>query len=43
MKKHTFFRHVLVISAALAAPLGPARALVGAVPDRRFADRVVMF
>jgi secreted trypsin-like serine protease len=31
-----------VISAAVAAPLAPAGALVGAVPDGRFADRVVM-
>jgi hypothetical protein len=31
-----------VVLAALAAPLAPARALVGAAPDRRFADRVAM-
>jgi Trypsin len=32
----------LAIVAALAAPLAPARALVGAAPDSRFADRVAM-
>src|SRR5271169_1869198 len=32
----------LAILAALAAPLAPARALVGAAPDGRFADRVAM-
>src|ERR1700728_3616043 len=32
----------LTIVAALAAPLAPARALVGAAPDSRFADRVAM-
>jgi hypothetical protein len=42
MNKHTFFRHAFVISAALAVPLAPARALVGASPDGRFADRVAM-
>src|SRR5271166_4362510 len=30
------------VLAALAAPLAPARALVGAKPDGRFADRVAM-
>jgi Trypsin len=33
---------LLAILAALAAPLAPARALVGAAPDGRFADRVAM-
>jgi len=33
---------LLAILAALAAPLTSARALVGAVPDGRFADRVAM-
>ena len=33
---------LLAIVAALAAPLAPARALVGAAPDGRFADRVAM-
>jgi Trypsin len=33
---------LLAILAALAAPLVPARALVGAAPDGRFADRVAM-
>jgi Trypsin len=33
---------LLVIAAALAEPPGPARALVGANPDGRFADRVAM-
>ncbi|HEY3623686.1 MAG TPA: trypsin-like serine protease [Roseiarcus sp.] len=32
----------LAFVAALAAPLAPARALVGAAPDSRFADRVAM-
>jgi hypothetical protein len=32
----------LAVLAALAAPLAPARALVGAAPDGRFADRVAM-
>src|SRR5271163_4069641 len=32
----------LALVASLAAPLGPARALVGAAPDSRFADRVAM-
>ena len=32
----------LAFVAALAAPLAPARALVGAEPDSRFADRVAM-
>jgi hypothetical protein len=32
----------LAFVAALAAPLAPARALIGAEPDRRFADRVAM-
>src|SRR5271163_486910 len=32
----------LALVASLAAPLGPARALVGAAPDGRFADRVAM-
>ncbi len=32
----------LAFVAALAAPLAPARALVGAQPDSRFADRVAM-
>jgi len=34
--------HWLAFVAALAAPLAPARALVGAQPDSRFADRVAM-
>jgi hypothetical protein len=34
--------HAFVILTALAAPLAPARALVGAMPDGRFADRVAM-
>jgi hypothetical protein len=34
--------HVVVILTALAAPSAPARALVGARPDGRFADRVAM-
>src|SRR5271167_3277771 len=33
---------LLALLAALAAPLAPARALVGAAPDGRFADRVAM-
>ena len=33
---------LLAILAALVAPLAPARALVGAAPDGRFADRVAM-
>jgi len=33
---------MLALVAALAAPLAPARALVGAKPDGRFADRVAM-
>jgi hypothetical protein len=33
---------VLMFVAAAAAPLAPARALVGAEPDSRFADRVAM-
>jgi hypothetical protein len=33
---------LLAFIAALAAPLAPARALVGAEPDSRFADRVAM-
>ena len=33
---------LLALVAALAAPLAPARALVGAAPDGRFADRVAM-
>ncbi|MGH6798964.1 MAG: trypsin-like serine protease [Roseiarcus sp.] len=32
----------LALVAALAAPLAPARALIGAAPDDRFADRVAM-
>src|SRR5271157_1520717 len=32
----------LALVAALAAPPAPARALVGAAPDGRFADRVTM-
>ena len=32
----------LAFAAALAAPVDPARALVGAEPDSRFADRVAM-
>src|ERR1700719_611330 len=32
----------LAFAAALAIPLAPARALVGAEPDSRFADRVAM-
>ena len=38
----TFFRHTFVVLVALVAPLAPARALVGANPDGRFADRVAM-
>jgi Trypsin len=34
--------HLLAFVAALAAPLASARALVGAEPDSRFADRVAM-
>jgi Trypsin len=33
---------LLALAAALATPLAPARALVGAKPDGRFADRVAM-
>jgi hypothetical protein len=33
---------LLALVAALAAPLAPSRALVGAAPDGRFADRVAM-
>ena len=33
---------LLTLVAAVAAPLAPARALVGAEPDNRFADRVAM-
>src|SRR5271170_2365736 len=33
---------LLAAVAAVAAPLAPARALVGAAPDGRFADRVAM-
>src|ERR1700722_4486097 len=36
------FLQSLTLAAALAAPLTPARALVGAEPDSRFADRVAM-
>ena len=36
-----FFRS-LALLAALAAPLASARALIGAQPDGRFADRVAM-
>ena len=36
------FLQSLTLVAALAAPLAPARALVGAEPDGRFADRVAM-
>ena len=36
------FLHSLTLAAALTAPLAPARALVGAEPDSRFADRVAM-
>jgi Trypsin len=36
------FIRSLAFVAALAAPLAPARALVGAAPDGRFADRVAM-
>jgi Trypsin len=36
------FLRSLALVAALAAPLAPARALVGAAPDGRFADRVAM-
>src|SRR3984957_11194055 len=36
------FLQSLTLAAALAAPLTPARALVGAEPDGRFADRVAM-
>ena len=36
------FLRSLAFVAALAAPLAPARALVGAEPDGRFADRVAM-
>jgi hypothetical protein len=34
--------HLLAFAVALALPLAPARALVGAEPDSRFADRVAM-
>src|SRR6202000_1728344 len=34
--------HLLALAAALVALSAPARALVGAEPDRRFADRVAM-
>ena len=36
------FLQSLTFAAALALPLAPARALVGAEPDSRFADRVAM-
>ncbi len=36
------FLRTLALVAALAAPLHPARALVGGEPDGRFADRVAM-
>ena len=36
------FLRLLAIAAALVPPLAPARALVGAAPDSRFADRVAM-
>jgi Trypsin len=36
------FVRLLALAAALAAPLAPAHALVGAAPDGRFADRVAM-
>src|ERR1700722_4566342 len=36
------FLQLLTLAAALAAPFAPARALVGAEPDSRFADRVAM-
>jgi Trypsin len=36
------FLHSLTLATALVVPLAPARALVGAEPDGRFADRVVM-
>jgi hypothetical protein len=36
------FLRLLTLAAGLAAPLAPARALVGAEPDSRFADRVAM-
>jgi Trypsin len=36
------FLQLLMLVAAAAAPLAPARALVGAEPDSRFADRVAM-
>jgi trypsin len=38
----TRFARPLALLAALFAPLAPARALVGAEPDGRFADRVAM-
>ena len=38
----TRFLQSLALVAALAAPLAPARALIGAAPDDRFADRVAM-
>ncbi len=41
-KKHIFLRRALVICATLTVHLAPARALVGATPDGRFGDRVVM-
>src|ERR1700728_2623152 len=36
------FLRTLALVAALAAPLAPARALVGGEPDGRFANRVAM-
>ena len=36
------FLQSLTFAAAFVAPLAPARALVGAEPDSRFADRVAM-
>src|SRR3984957_7115670 len=36
------FLQSLTLAAALVAPLASARALVGAEPDSRFADRVAM-
>ena len=36
------FLQSLTFAAALALPLAPARAVVGAEPDSRFADRVAM-
>jgi hypothetical protein len=40
--RSTRIARAIVIATAIAAPLASARALVGATPDERFADRVAM-